>query len=33
MATRLTLLAQDFIDPNAGPDQSGEFRVGIARTP
>lgn len=27
MATRLTLFAQDFIDPNQGPDQSGEFRV------
>ena len=27
MVTRLTLFAQDFIDPKQGPDQSGEFRV------
>ena len=27
MATRLTLFAQDFIDPREGPDQSGDFRV------
>jgi hypothetical protein len=27
MATRLTLFAQDFIDPKQGPDPSGEFRV------
>ena len=27
MAMRLTLLAQDLIDPDRGPDPSGDFRV------